>query len=68
MASKLHLSETQKGFLYIVLGALILLYAFNFFQEWLNTIVIVGGVLLIAYGFIKADGIEKVRRLISKKK
>jgi hypothetical protein len=67
MAKRFELSENQKGIVYIVVGLIVLLYAFNFFQQWLNTLVILGGIALIAYGFIKIGGIERVRELFSKK-
>jgi len=44
-----------------------MLYAFGFFKTWLNTLVILGGILLVAYGFIKIDGVEKIRALLSKR-
>lgn len=62
------LTETQKGFVYMIVGIIVLLYAFNFFQAWLNTLVVVGGILLTAYGFIKVGGIEKIKALTSKRK
>ena len=64
--NKFNLTENQKGYIYIALGILMLLYAFNFFQAWLNTFVIIGGILIAAYGFIKVDGLEKIRSLFSK--
>lgn len=64
--NELHLNENQKGYVYITLGIIVLLYAFGFFQTWLNTLVIVGGILLAVYGFIKIGGVEKIRSLISK--
>jgi len=66
MVNKFHLNDNQKGYVYMVLGIVVLLYAFGFFQAWLNTIVILGGILLAAYGFIKIGGVEKVRSLLSK--
>ncbi len=66
MTNKFHLNESQKGYVYIILGIIVLLYAFGFFQTWLNTIVIIGGVLLAAYGFIKVGGVETVRSLLKK--
>lgn len=64
----LELTTKQKGYVYMVVGLVILLYAFNFFQRWLNTFVILAGCGLLAYGFIKVGGVEKVQSLISKKK
>jgi hypothetical protein len=62
------LTETQKGFVYLIVGIVVLLYAFNFFQAWLNTLVIIGGILLTGYGFMKIGGIEKIKELVSKSK
>jgi hypothetical protein len=64
---KFNLSEMQKGIIYMVVGAIILLYAFNFFKAWLNTLVILGGIFLLAYGFLKIGGVDKIRSLIGKK-
>lgn len=63
----IRLSETQKGLLYMLLGILILLYAFNFFQKWLSTFVILAGFALVFYGFIKIDGVRKIQSLFGKK-
>jgi hypothetical protein len=65
--NKFHLTEHQKGFLYIILGVIVLLYAFGFFKAWLNTLVILAGALITAYGFIKVDGVEWVQSLFSKR-
>ncbi len=66
MIKKFHLTEDQKAIVYMVVGVLILMYAFNFFERWLNTLVILGAVGLIVYGFVKIGGFEYIRRLISK--
>lgn len=65
--TKLNSSPLLEGILYIIGGVLILLYAFNFFQQWLNTLVIIGGFLLIIGGFIKLGGLEKVKQWTRKK-
>ncbi len=62
------LSEVQKGFVYMVGGILILLYAFNFFQQWLNIVVICGGFAMIVNGFIKVGGVKKVKELTERTK
>lgn len=66
MTNKFHLNENQKGYIYIILGVLVLLYAFGFFKAWLSTIVVIGGILLAGYGFIKVGGVEKIRSLLKK--
>lgn len=66
--TKFELTENQKGIVYIVVGIVVLLYAFNFFQAWLNTLVVVAGILLTGYGFMKIGGIERIKALISKTK
>lgn len=62
------LSREAKGTISIVLGILILLYAFNFFQRWLNSVVIIGAGVLIYYGFNKLDGMERLQRAFGKKR
>jgi hypothetical protein len=62
------LSAMQKGIICIVSGILILLYAFNFFQRWLNLFVIGGALCLIVYGCIKLGWIEKIKELTEGKK
>jgi len=62
------LSDVQKGIICMVAGVLVLFYAFNFFQKWLNLLVIGGAVGLIFYGFIKIGGMEKIKKLTGKKK
>lgn len=62
------LSETQKGFVYVVGGILILLYAFNFFQQWLNIVVICGGFAMVIYGFMKVGGMKKIKEFTEKTK
>jgi len=56
------LTPEMHGVLYMVIGLLILLYAFNFFARWLNIIVISGGFGLLAYGFWLSGGVEKVQK------
>lgn len=64
---KFHLTEHQKGFIYLILGIIVLMYAFGFFKAWLNTLVILGGALITAYGFIKMGGVEWIQGLLSKR-
>lgn len=63
---KFHLTEDQKAIIYMAAGVLILLYAFNFFERWLNGLVILGALGLFGYGFVKIGGLDYIRRLISK--
>lgn len=64
---RFNFTEMQKGIIYMILGTIILLYAFNFFKAWLNTLVILSGIGLVAYGFMKIGGVDKIRSLIGKK-
>ena len=59
-------NDMQKGILYMVGGTLILLYAFNFFQRWLNGMVIVGAIAMILYGFFKIGGVQKIQQWTKK--
>lgn len=65
---KFHLTEDQKAIAYMVAGVLILLYAFNFFDRWLNTLVILIALGLIGYGFVKIGGVDYIRQLLAKTK
>lgn len=65
------LSDVQKGLVYFIGGLLIVLYAFGFFSELLNVVVICGGFAMMVYGFVRAGGVdfvEKMRAKITKKK
>lgn len=62
------LNDMQKGIVCIIFGILILLYALNFFQKWLNVVVVGGAVFLLVYGFMKIGGIEKIKELFHRKK
>lgn len=62
------LSNMQQGIICLVAGVIILLYAFNFFQRWLNLFVIVGAMCLIVYGCAKLGWIDKVKHLLERRK
>lgn len=61
------LKSEHKGYLLILSGILILLYAFNFFAKWLNAIVIIVGILLVVYGFLKIDGVQRIQRIFRRR-
>jgi hypothetical protein len=60
------ISEKQRGIMWMLGGLLILLYAFNLFAQSLNLLVILAGITMIGYGFIKLHGIEYVKKLFKK--
>lgn len=60
------LNETQRGIIWIVSGIVVLLYAFNLFAQSLNFLVILGGVTMVGYGFIKMGGIERFQKMINR--
>lgn len=62
------LTKKQKGIVLMISGVVVLLYAFNFFQQWLNILVICGGFAMIIYGFSKVGGFEKLRELKKRQK
>jgi hypothetical protein len=62
------LNDTQKGVICLVVGLLIVLYAFNFFQRWLNVMVIGGALCLIFYGCMKLGWVDKIKQMIEGKK
>lgn len=64
------LSDVQKGLVYFIGGLLIVLYAFGFFSELLNVIVICGGFAMMIHGFVRAGGVafmQKMRSKVTKK-
>lgn len=63
-----HPTEFQQGVFLLVAGVFVLLYAFNFFQQWLNVMVITGGFIMVLYGFIKVGGIELLKKFVKKNK
>lgn len=62
------LSEVQKGFIFMIGGLLIVLYAFDLLGASFDTIIIIGGFVMILYGFIKVGGMQKIKDLIASKK
>ena len=62
------LNDTQQGVIFLVTGILVILYAFNFFQRWLNVAVIGGALCLIFYGCAKLGWIDKIKKMIEGKK
>ena len=60
-------TETQRGLMLMVGGLLVLLYAFNLFTQSLNLLVILSGITMVGYGFMKIGGIEKIKQLINQK-
>jgi hypothetical protein len=62
------LSEVQKGFIFMLGGLLIVLYAFDLLGASFDTIIIVGGFSMILYGFIKVGGLQKLRGIIASDK
>ena len=58
------LSSTQKGFLYLILGLVLILGALSklgFLQNFLNIILITVGILLIYQGIIKTNIFKKLK-------
>jgi glucan phosphoethanolaminetransferase (alkaline phosphatase superfamily) len=49
------LIEKQKGIIYIVVGFILLLYTLNFFQRWLNILLFLFALGLIAYGAYRLE-------------
>jgi len=49
------LNASQRGAIFIVLGAILFFYAIGFFRQALHLIVIMGSLLLIFYGIFLGD-------------
>lgn len=62
------LSETVQGILFIIAGLVLFLHATNIIQLGLTGVIIISSILLMLYGFFKADFYEKLVHLFSGKK
>lgn len=60
---KINLSEQTKGILFVIVGIILALHGFGFFQQWLNTIAVIAGIGMVIYGFLKLDGVHKVKKM-----
>ena len=63
-----HFTREQKGTALLAGGIFVLLYAFKFFAQWLNIIVIIIGVVMVVAGFTKLDGVKKAKHMLKKYK
>lgn len=61
------LSPMQRGMIYMVIGAVIAVYALGFFRESLHSIIFIGALCLALYGFIISGLMRKIVRLLDKK-
>jgi hypothetical protein len=61
------LSPAQKGALLIGGGFLLLLYTLGIIQTGLNTLLIIGAIIMIVYGILIGDYYTKIRKMFQKK-
>lgn len=60
------LSPEVKGALAIIAGVVLILDALNITVFSFNLIIVIGGFALIAWGIMKLDGFNRVKKLIKK--
>ena len=63
----IQLSETHKGILYIVMGAVLLLYTLGIVAIGLSYIIIAFALYLIVQGCIRSGAHEQIKQFMSKK-
>jgi hypothetical protein len=68
MALLTFLPDLYQGIIIMVAGIILLLHTLGFMERGLNYLLIAGAVYMIILGFIKMDGVERVRRLWEQKK
>jgi len=61
------LSDRNKGLVLIIAGAVLLLFCFGFMRQILHTIIIIGGIYLVALGLFKLQVHRKVMEYLNKK-
>lgn len=64
----INLTDTQKGFLFIAAGIILLSFLMGFFKAALYYLILVSALLLIGYGIIVGDFWTKASKLIKTKK
>ena len=60
------MSETNKGVLFMLAGLVLLLHTLGILRTGLNYILIITSLYLLAYGFIKLDGMKYINKMIGK--
>lgn len=61
------LTQMQRGIIYMVLGVIIIFYALGFFKHTLNTVIIIGAILMILYGFFVSGLANKITDALNKR-
>lgn len=64
----MELTHFQKGIVAIVIGVLLLLNTLQILTIGVNTLIILGALALIAWGFLAIGGIRFVKGFFNKKK
>lgn len=62
-----YFSEFTKGIIYLVFGFVLFLYATGLLTRYIDFIVIVGAIIIMVYGFMKANLHRKLMELLAKK-
>ena len=63
-----NLTESQKGYLSLFIGIILLLQSFGLFTRWLGGIVFFYAIFLIVYGVLTTDAVKALRQKITKKR
>lgn len=58
--------ETVRGILFLVFGALLLLFTLGLFHECLKIIIVIASLIIMAYGFLILNGHRKLMKIIEK--
>jgi hypothetical protein len=61
------LSETMQGLLLILAGAILILHVTGIITSSLNTIIFLGGLIMLVYGLIKIDFLNRLKNLGKKR-
>jgi hypothetical protein len=62
------LPEIYQGIIIMIAGIILLLHTLGIIERGLDYLIMGGAIYMIILGFVKIDGIEKIRKLFTKKK
>lgn len=63
-----YLSEFTKGIIYLIFGFVLFLYATGLLTKYIDFVVIFGSIIIMVYGFMKANLHRKLMDLMTTKK
>jgi hypothetical protein len=62
------LSNAVQGILLLLAGLVLILHVTGIITTSLNTIIFIGGVIMMLYGFMKIEGPHRLKELFKKRK